>query len=222
MAEYYISYGDIENIVDQYISETRDNDLLVKHRAAILAALTGDFEQNNLESVGEMVSLWENQIDKPSQLLLGTRYIRVQHIMLCFLKNAFTSGLIDAVIMYASQGNSSGFTISVGSAVAFTLWDLFNSVKNLDDWDFCIYMQVLTHYRVNRDFTMDELLDWFPKGTPAICNMHNSTWDCDHFRDDICIMVSEKRIGKALQSLCDKGLLKWEMEGGKYIFKFNQ
>lgn len=223
MAEYYISYGDMEDLVDQYISEAENNDLLVKHRAAILAALTGDFEQNNLESAGEMVTLWENQIDKPSQLLLDTRYIRVQNIMLCFLKNALTSGLIDAAIIYATQGSVAGFTISVGSTIAFTLWELFNSVKKLDDWDFCIYMQALTHYRKNKEFMMDELLDWFPKGDPAICNMHNSTWDCDHLRDDdTCIMVSEKRIGDALQSLCDKGLLKRKTEGGKYTFKFNQ
>ena len=78
MAEYYISYNDLRNITDEYIAQSESRDLLERYKAEILAALTGDFEQNNLDSAQEMITLWENQTQMPSQLLLGTRYIRVQ------------------------------------------------------------------------------------------------------------------------------------------------
>lgn len=71
MAEYYISYRELEKLFDQYITETLDNSRLLEHKAEILAALTGDYEQGNWDSANEMISLWENQINKPSQLLLG-------------------------------------------------------------------------------------------------------------------------------------------------------
>ncbi len=73
MAEYYISYRELEKLFDQYIAETPNNSQLLEHKAEILAALTGDYEQGNWDSANEMISLWENQIDKPSQLLLGVK-----------------------------------------------------------------------------------------------------------------------------------------------------
>ena len=129
MAEYYISYKELEKVIDQYIADSIDNAQLKEHKAEILAALTGDYEQNNWDSAKEMISLWENQIEKPSQLLLGSRYIRVQQIMLDFLKVSCTSGLIDALILHISQGSFAGFTVSVGSGIAVALWELFTAVK---------------------------------------------------------------------------------------------
>lgn len=223
MAEYYISYSEIAKIIDQFIDNTDNNNMLIKYKAEILAALTGDFEQNKVETVDEMIFLWKNQIKKPSQLLLGSRYIRINKIMMDFLNVAFTSGFIDAIIVYSSQGKFSGFTISVGATIAIALWDLFSNVKKLDDWDFCIYMQALTHYKNHHTFTIDELKDWLPKGDNAICNMHNNKWDCDYFQDDeTCNLVSGGYIEKALKSLVDKGLLSLKKINHKYTFKFKR
>lgn len=223
MAEYYISYKELEKLFDQYIAETPNNSLLLGHKAEILAALTGDYEQGNWDSANEMISLWENQINKPSQLLLGSRYIRVQQIMLDFLKVSCTSGLIDALILYISQGSFTGFTVSVGSGIAIALWELFTTVKKLDDWDFCVYMQATTHFREYSEFTIDELKSWLPSAERPICNMHNSTWDCDYL--DVtgnCNLNQIDKIEKALKSLYDKGLLMPEKENHKYIFKFKR
>ena len=172
-----------------------------------MAALTGDYEQNNWDSAKEMISLWENQIEKPSQLLLGSRYIRVQQIMLDFLKVSCTSGLIDALILHISQGSFAGFTVSVGSGIAVALWELFTAVKKLDDWDFCVYMQATTHFREHSEFTMDELISWLPNEEHPICNMHNDNWECDYLEEnDTCSFVRKDKIEQALKSLYDKGL----------------
>ncbi len=224
MAEYYISYKELENLLDQYIAEAADGTQLIEHKAEILSALTGDYEQENWDSAKEMISLWENQINTPSQLLLGSRYIRVQQIMLNFLKVACVSGLIDALIVYISQGNFTGFTVSVGSGIAVALWELFTTVKKLDDWDFCGYMQATTHFREYNEFTIEDLKSWFPDAERPICNMHNNTWDCDYLEEatDICKMLQKQALEKALKSLYDKGLLMAKKDARKYVFKFKK
>lgn len=224
MAEYYISYKELESVLDQYIAEVSDGVQLVEHKAEILSALTGDYEQGNWDSAKEMISLWENQINTPSQLLLGTRYIRVQQIMLDFLKVACTSGLIDALILYISQGNFTGFTFSVGSGIAVTLWELFTTVKKLDDWDFCVYMQAATHFREYSEFTIEDLKSWLPDAGHPTCNMHNSTWDCDYLEEttDVCKMIQKQKLEQALKSLYNKGLLMTNKEDHKYVFRFKK
>ena len=223
MAEYYISYEELEELIDQYINDSIDKGVLIEHKAEILAALTGDYGQNNWDYAKEMISLWENQIDKPSQLLLGSRYISVQKIMLDFLKRACTSGLIDALIIYISQGRLTGFTVSVGSSIVVALWELFTAVKKLDDWDFCVYMQAMTHFREHREFTMDELISWLPNEEHPICNMHNDNWKCDYLEEnDTCNIVRKDKIKQALKSLYDKGVLGLRKEDQKYFYKFKK
>lgn len=223
MAEYHILYEELEALLNEYIAASPDNVQLSKHKAEILAALTGNYEQQNPESTQEMIALWENQIEKPSELLLGSRYIRVQQIMLDFLKIACASGLIDAVILYASQGNLSGFTISVGSNIAIILWELFTTVKKLDDWDFCVYKQAVSHYREYNGFTIEELTSWFPNEAQPVCNMHTRNWDCDYLKeDDTCSIIQKQKIEQALNSLYNKGLLSFNKENHKYVYKFKK
>ena len=222
MAEYYISYKEMCDIVEEYISTAEQHNLLEQYKNEILAALTGDFGKGDLNSVQEMISLWENQEKKPSQLLLGTRYIRVQQSMMDFLGVLLTSGAADALIEYIAQGSFAGFTVSAGTSVAIALWKLFNNVKTLDDWDFCVYMQATTHFKAHKDFTLEDLRGWMPSSEHPICNMHNSKWDCDYWIEegDTCIIQENQKLTDAVNSLCDKGLLSRRKDGDKYIFKF--
>ena len=224
VAEYYISYKEMCDIVEEYISTAEQHDLLKQYKNEILAALTGDFGKGDLNSVQEMISLWENQEKKPSQLLLGTRYIRVQQSMMDFLEMLLTSGVADALIEYIAQGSFAGFTVSAGTSVAFALWKLFNNVKTLDDWDFCVYMQATTHFKAHKDFTLEDLKSWMPSSEHPICNMHNSKWDCDYWieESDTCIIQENQKLTDAVNSLCDKGLLSRRKEDNKYIFKFER
>ena len=58
MAEYYISYKELENLLDQYIAEAADGTQLIEHKAEILSALTGDYEQENWDSAKEMITVY--------------------------------------------------------------------------------------------------------------------------------------------------------------------
>ena len=70
MAEYYMTYSEISNELDKYLSESKENFNIEKYKAEVLAAITGNYSQNDLDSVHQMVELWQNQIAQPSKLLL--------------------------------------------------------------------------------------------------------------------------------------------------------
>lgn len=222
MAEYYMTYDELSDVLDDLIEKATDNENLYKYKAEILAALTGNYDRNDYDSVNENVTLWENQLSNNSEAVFGTRYIRVQSIMLSCLGTLCTSGLLDAVIMYAVTGNVSGFSISVGATVTIAIWELFNLVKKLDDWDFCIYMQAATHFREHKEFTKNDLIDWLPGPEKNICNMHDSRWDCDYRTDkDECDIINQNAIDDSIESLISKNLLEKNKEKrGTYTFKF--
>ena len=69
MAEYYMTYSEISNELDKYLSESKENSNIEKYKAEVLAAITGNYSQNDLDSVHQMVELWQNQIAQPSKLL---------------------------------------------------------------------------------------------------------------------------------------------------------
>lgn len=222
MAEYHMTYEEIASVVDEAIREAKEQENLQAYQPAIMAAITGDYEQDNLKEIPEMITLWKNMIAKPSQLLLGTRYIRIQGVMIEVIKLALTSGFVDALITYIT-GGSVGFSVSLGTTVAITLYDLFGRASKLEDDDFCVYLQAMTHYHQYRAFTEEDLMDWFPHGGNDICNMHNSTWRCDHLKDgDIC-GVDRQKIQSALNTLRCKGILKREKDdNGQYTFCFKR
>ena len=225
MSEYYISYGDLERVIDKSIEETSENNRLTEHKAEIMAALTSNFKQSSPENINENISLWENQIKSPSQLLMGTRYVRISQILLEFLKVSFTSGIMDALIKFFAEGDVSGFStpLSISSSIAFGIWDLFNSVKKLDDWDFCVYMQAVTHFREYKEFTYEELVSWFPDDDHKKCNMHTTTWECDFLdNDDMCSILQKDKVESSLNSLYDKGLLAFNKSNNKFIYKFKK
>lgn len=222
MAEYHITYEEIAKIVDGAILNAEKQDNLRLYQPAIMAAITGDFEQDNRKEIPEMITLWENMIGDQSQLLLGTRYIRIQGTMIELIKLSLTSGFVDAVISY-TLGNPIGLGVSTIFAVVFALYDIWGKASKLEDDDFCVYMQAVSHFHEFTEFTEDDMLGWFPHGERSICNMHNSTWRCDYLgENDICTIDKEK-IRNALRSLKSKNILDKEKgDDGKYMFCFKK
>lgn len=213
MAEYNMTYDELKGFVENCIDNPESH--LTDYKAAILAAVTTNVNNSNPGETGEMLSLWENQIGRPSELLLGTHYIRIKDSMLAFIEVACSSGLVDALI---APNPVSGITVAYG--VAHSLVKLFASVSKLNDLDFCIYMQAVCHFKAHKLFSKDDLLDWFPHGENLTCNMHNSKWDCEFFDNDKCSILADGGIDKALVSLIEKGLLNQEHKDEQYFYKF--
>lgn len=220
MAEYNMTYNELENEIDSYIRATPNNQKLLEYRAEIMAAITGDYSQHDPISVDETISLWQNQLDRSTELRIGKKYIAVRSSLFEFLPKLCASGMLDALIVLKETGSMAGFTISVGTSIAIAIWELINSVKTLDDWDFCIYMQAVTHFNENHGFTKDDLLGWLPHGQPPTCNMHNSIWQCEYFHDHVCTMVIDDHVDDALKSLINKKILKVEGVPPQFTYKF--
>ena len=222
MAEYNMTYEEIQEFVDNCINKSQDVNILNLHRSEILSAITArdENDRENHTSIKESIELWENQIGAPSELLLGTRYIVIKDSVITFIEAAFTSGLIDAIIENP-QNPMSGVTVGVASGVVFALIEIFKSVSELEDYDFCVYMQAVTHFRAHREFTQSDLEQWFPHGSDTNCNMHNSKWDCEYFMpDDTCSMLQQDHLKEALDSLCRKNLLTSKRKEMKWTYTF--
>lgn len=216
MAEYNMTYDELKGFVENCIANSESKPRLTEYKAVILAALTANANNNNPSEMKDMLSLWENQTGRPSELLLGTHYIRIKDSMLAFIEAACSSGLVDALI---GPNSVSGITVAVASGVAHSLVKLFASVSKLGDMDFCIYMQAVCHFKAHKPFSKDDLLDWFPHGGNLTCNMHNSKWDCDFFENDKCSILADGGLDKALVSLIEKNLLK-KCKNKQYFYEF--
>ena len=223
MAEYYITYREIGDLIDGYIAASGGSELLINHRAEILTALTGEFNQQQVEEVQEMIALWDEQILPHNEAMWGSKYIRIHHCLLMFLEAALCSGMVDAMLLGFSQGSIAALTVSTAASIVITLGKLFASVKKLDDWDFCVYMQAVSHFREHEEFTLKELQDWLPASDRPQCNMHDDRWEFDHRNnDDACMLLDKERLERALQSLMDKGILSRKTERDTYKFKFER
>lgn len=222
MAEYNITYEEIQEFVDDCINRSQDSENLKLHRSEILAAITArdESDKENHTSIKESIELWENQVGLPSELLLGTRYIVIKDSVIKFIETALTSGLIDAIVANP-QNPMTGITVGVVSGVVFSLIDIFKSVSELEDFDFCVYMQAVTHFRAHREFTINDLKQWFPHGSDANCNMHNSKWDCEHLSsDDTCDMLQRDYLKEALDFLCKKNVLIPKRKNAECVYAF--
>lgn len=211
MAEYFISYEELRDLLNGYISTKKDKTILVQYEAEILTALTSDFSQENCQAViAETISMWKGHIAKPSEILIGRKYISVWSGMVEVLKVLIGSGLIEAII--SSIVNETALTplsyLKIGSAIAISIWEYLNAIKELDDGEFCVYKQVLEHYGTKQEFTLKQIEDLMPSLDIPNCRMNNCTWNCEYGEDIThCNIAEGNGIKKALKSLCTKKII---------------
>lgn len=109
-------------------------------------------------------------------------------------------------------------TVGTISPLVIALLNMFVKASNLNDFDFCLYMQAVTHFYEKREFTYDDILDWFQRPNNTSCNMHDSRWQCTHLNDhDECGVLPE--IKNIIRSLYDKGILEYRYKGKTKFYK---
>ena len=225
MAEYQMTYEEIASIVEEAIEEAENHENLRAYQPIIMAAITGDYEMNNLEETTEMVDLWKNMIAEPSQFFLGGRYIRISEIMIEIIRKALTSGFVGTLIDVYTGENPLRSSVELAAKIASALWDAFRKASRLEGDEHCIYLQAMAHYHQHKAFTEDDLMDWFPHGENAACNIHNPalSLQCDRQQNgDFCGMDRQK-IHAALESLVSKGILEPKKDdNNKYTFCFRR
>ena len=227
MAEYSMTYADAKNFVSDCIHNSPNPGKLEQYKAEILAALTmraTDIYDDMSGELRESLELWENQLGNPSELLLGTRYFSVKSSVLKLIQLVLTSGLMDAIIVAIQSKTSNpmyGITISASSTLVLGLIEIFESASELQDRDFCVYMQVIKHYRKHKKFQKQDLLEWFPHEGEKKCNIYASKWECEYCeKNGGCSILESAHLDCALRSLEKKKILKKESTNGRDYYSF--
>lgn len=211
MAEYKMTYEELALFVEEAIAKSNGNQsLLQKSKAEILTALTGVFneevETNRVEQE-RLMELWSNIQSERTQALVGKTYVRVYDGVLKFIEAFLTGGLCDTVILVAQGVGSmpTALTASAISSVVFAIRAVIKEAVRLTDDDFCLYLQIVTHFYDKKRFTKSDARTWFPCG--RVCNMHTSKWNCRYLLESDECGMSEDVIEKVLEEYCNKGIL---------------
>lgn len=219
MAEYKMSHEELQCFVDEAIKNSAgDKKNMMLHKAEILTALTGVFDDEvvaNQREQKQLLELWSNQQDDKSQLMLGKRYIRIYDGMLAFVEAFLTGGLCDAVLSTALLGNtvSGAFTVGAISSVVYAIVKVLKEAVSLEDYDLCLYMQMAAHYNEKEDFVKEEMMQWFP--CDDICNQLTRKWTCSHIQSGDKCGVQENDIDDMIESLYDKKILDYRHRDNK-------
>lgn len=198
----------------------KENDEMKKQ--IVFSALFNDYsnDENGNEDYNQDIEMWNNTVETPSEFLVGKKYIVIKDSVLALIKASIGAGIIDVIIK--SIGNTT-IPVLIGTC-AFELYELYSSASELDDGDFCVYYQAMTHYAVRKKegFTIDELKSWLPKKFNDSCNMHNSTWVCDYYDidTDSCSFCDDNKIKTALRSLESKNLINKKKRNNIYHYRF--
>lgn len=217
-----MSYDELQQFVDDAIENSNGNkENMILHKAEILTALTGVFSDElvaNQKEQEQLIELWSNQQNNKSQLLLGKKHIRIHDGMLDFVEAFLTGGAFDIVLeMVQGVTFPAAFTVGAASSVVVALVHLFRGAATLGDFDFCLYMQAVTHFYEKKEFTKDDVISWYPIN--GICNMHTNKWNCQHIEINDKCGVKPDDVDWILSSLVDKQILDRHQDKKKLIYR---
>lgn len=149
----------------------------------------------------------------PSQLYLrDSRYhIRIKDIVIAFVEDLFLKKIIN-VITGISDPN-----MDIGSIIILIKKIIKDYVVKLDESNYCIYLQAITHLSEHKGFTCKEIIEWLPK-YGGKCNMHSDNWTCPYRENDLCIFDINNMDG-ILHKMIDKRIFVYA-EGDK-TYKIN-
>lgn len=170
MAEYNINYEDLKDIIDSCVekSECIGKDEKKNYSNMILTAITTESEDDNHSKedqeklIKEGLEIWENQIQRPDQLIIWNHYIVIKDTVLKFLACAVDSGFIVNLVKYHIWGDTSAQVDFYQSGVSFAsgIKDILKSFKKLSIDEMYIYTQVAKNYRPHGQFTLKTLKQW--------------------------------------------------------------
>ena len=224
-ADYDMCYYDLIMLIDDFFP---DGGLNENQKNLLLSALVGNYDPLDAQAIPKAFSIqtfWEEQTDKSAQaIVMKKNYITINGRLL-FLLSVIGSGVMTLVLDQCSSGVPLNGVFIAGAAAAsancvVALYSWLKSIEKLEDDDFCVYMQALTHFHQYKEFSMQDLISWFPE-CGKVCNMHNSKWDCDFLckKTDNCMikLVKDERTGEfietnhfieeSIKALIKKGLL---------------
>ncbi len=192
-----------EDLVDMLASNTPD---------------PGDFRLEDMENE----SSWPYEKKEPTQLYIrDSRYhIRIKDLVVDFFENVFTGALLDAMLFWFGLSSVAECS-SIGITKDFILFVkrvVKEYVIKLDNTEFCIYLQAITHLKEHQEFSVDEIKGWLPAGVGSLCNMSTDKWNCSDRISGKCYFAIDK-LDKILQKMVSKNIIEYS-ENDTYKIRY--
>jgi hypothetical protein len=209
MAVYEVTRAYLGKFVDDQIEK---NPKLKDYRDELLDILCSntsnqDFMANDLDNDDK----WPFEDKEPTQLYVrdSKYHIRIKDVAVDFFEMVFSGALFDSVyIMFSGCKNEQIATFEITKDIIWFISRLIREyVVKLDNTEFCIYLQVITHFSEHREFTVSDLIGWLPTcGTE--CNMHTDKWVCSRFENGMCYF-QEDSIEQVLERMVKKNIFEY-------------
>ncbi|MCI6242100.1 MAG: hypothetical protein MR646_02155 [Agathobacter sp.] len=217
MAVFEVTRDYLEKFVDTQIEK---NQVLKDFREDLVDMLVCNTPDISEDMEGE--SSWPFEKREPAQLYIrDSRYhIRIKDLVIDFFENVFTGALLEAMLFW--------FGLSVKAEVSpicitkefilFVKRVVKEYVVKLDNTEFCIYLQVITHLKEHQEFSIDELKSWLPRETDNSCNMHTDKWNCIDMREGKCYF-NQDNLDEVLQKMVLKHIMEYS-ENSTYRIRY--
>lgn len=212
MAVFEVSRDYLEKFIDQKI-ET--NKTLIDFREELIDVLVTN--TSDIDFVGDCDDdNWPFEKKEPTQFYIrDSRYhIRIKDLVVDFFENVFTGSLLDAMLFWFGLSTAASVsTIAITKEfILFVKRVIKEYVIKLDNSEFCIYLQIITHLKEHTAFTFEELLLWLPKNDGDLCNMQTNKWLCPYKGQNQC-RIDEEEVKKILKRLLSKDILDYSEDG---------
>ncbi len=221
MAVFEVTQDYLEKFVDTQIEKNQKLKDFREDLIDMLVCNTPDISDVTPEDK-ECESSWPYEKKEPTQLYIrDSRYhIRIKDLVIDFFENVFTGALLDAMLFWFGISDM-GAVSSIGITREFILFVkrvVKEYVVKLDNTNFCIYLQIITHLKEHQEFSVDELKEWLPKPIEESCNMHTDKWNCADMIEGKCCF-NQDTLKELLQKMESKNIIEYS-ENNTYKIKY--
>ena len=211
MAVFEVTRNSLEKFVDLQIEKNPELDEFREDLLDMLTCNTLDLSDAIREDM-ESDSSWPYENKEPSQLYIrDSRYhIRIKDLVIDFFENVFTGVLLDAML-YMFHVDGIGKVSSVKITRDFILFVkrvVKEYVVKLDNIQFCIYLQAITHFKEHQVFSINNLMNWLPETSDDLCNMYSNRWYCSYRNGEKC-NFDKSCLENILQKMESRNIIKY-------------
>lgn len=224
---YELNDEDIDKIINNIVESNEDIKRWCNEDEQVKAALVSIFVDDDTQ---DEESIYQNN----EQQYYGTGkkaglYVRdtdihicVQDIALEFIKIIFSPDAWNVVReIYCARKGISEFNASVIIKLIARIKNaITDNVVKLTEEKFCFYLQIITHFKEHKIFSVKELLEWLPE-VGKTCSWCSTISECDFRKDSQCLLKNKENYEKTVRDELDEmiriGILKDNQETGYRI-----
>lgn len=217
MAVFEVSRAYLEQFVDEQIEKNMG---FSEYRNELIDMLVNNEPEIDVNVDNEDV--WPFEKKEPTQLYVkDSRYhIRIKDLVVDFFENVFAGFLLEPMLAWFGIVSGAGVA-GVGITGAFILFlrrVIKEYIVKLDNTEFCLYLQIITHLREHQEFTVEEIREWLPAAMRDECNMSTEKWNCPSKEQGKC-KIDKNNVEKILQKMVSKNIIDYS-ENETYKIRF--